>query len=217
MSNKRLLGDSLSELTRITEPPIKKQKLNNNSFQIKSIWFLNDSDQYQFKQLYSIIDNSQLSKQLKITHPINKEIAEYATGNFKPCNGTINCTNKIPILCQDKEIYNNNHNNYNKLGYKYCIESDKYFCFKCMEYATENDCECCSTLHFTPNCNKCHLCESELYICDCGCEFECSYIWECTNNNCNFKGCYECGGTIACIACNNEFCTKCNVIPDVWE
>eukprot|EP01084_Bolivina_argentea_P266636 452294_1 len=75
----------------------KKRKLNPIRFQIKSIWFGNKSDHSQFIEIFNSIENSELSNKLQITHAINKEIAEYATGQFTKCDNS-KCLNNIPIL-----------------------------------------------------------------------------------------------------------------------
>eukprot|EP01084_Bolivina_argentea_P292277 502438_1 len=143
----------------------------NSSTQIQSIWFSNNIDHKQFNQIYSIINNSELSNHLNIPYLLNKEIAEYATGQFVECNGDINCTNHISILNGHIQIYSNN-NYENIIGYKYCIESEKYYCFDCMNkankclYCMDWDCDCCTKLYFKPN--KCNLCCDNTGICDCG-------------------------------------------------
>eukprot|EP01084_Bolivina_argentea_P309429 535213_1 len=144
----------------------KKHKININSAEINSFWFRNPSDYSEFKQLYTTIDNCNLSKLLRIPHSINKEIAEYGTGQFVQCNNS-KCNNDIPILFQDKQIYNNNHKNSNKLRYKWSQEYDEYYCDECMDSAKVCDCNCCEQLHFIPDCDKCNECKS--YMCNCEC------------------------------------------------
>eukprot|EP01084_Bolivina_argentea_P027901 51839_1 len=100
MSKKRSFIESISKTSIPTNnSPMKKQKLNPNPFPIKSILFVNESDHSQFIQIFKSIDNSQLSNKLQITHAINKEIAEYSTGQFVTCNNS-NCLNKSPRLFQ---------------------------------------------------------------------------------------------------------------------
>eukprot|EP01084_Bolivina_argentea_P319584 554304_1 len=108
------------DITSTYEPQSKKQKL----CKISSALFPNQADHHQFETIFNTIDNSQLIKSMEVCHFINKNIAEYATGYFEDCFNN-KCTNKIPILFQDGQIYNNNHNNAHKIGYKYDILSNQ--------------------------------------------------------------------------------------------
>eukprot|EP01084_Bolivina_argentea_P205879 351620_1 len=204
-------------------PATKKRKVNDNSVEIQSTIFLNSSDHSQFQQLFTSIYNSELSQILNIPCIVNKEIAEFATGQFVKCNNP-QCDNEIIILCQDEQIYDNNHDNSGRLGYKYCLKTPtfnrvhglegvkQYYCNQCMDLAKTCDCNCCNTLYFALNCEKCHLCKADL--CDCGC------LWECMNSNrscainkcgiCGFKSCAGCARDIewgmCCSQCGEYFC-----------
>eukprot|EP01084_Bolivina_argentea_P013156 24655_1 len=192
----------------LDESPTKKLEINTNTIEIKSIWLLHPSDHSEFKQLFATIDNSELSKSLQIPHFINKEIAEYGTGQFVQCTNS-KCNNKIPILHQDAAMYNDNHENANKLGYKWCEQSDEYYCDKCMNSAKSCDC-CCAHLHFQPDCDKCNECKT--YLCNCECDCDCSCQDKC--DNCGIKSCNDCWFIKECARCNKDFCQNCSIMPD---
>eukprot|EP01084_Bolivina_argentea_P013157 24656_1 len=210
MSKKRQFNDIESSSN---EPPMKKHKTNTDVIAIKSM-FMHSNDHSQFKQLFTIIDNTELSKLLHVPHFINKHIAEYSTGQFVGCNNS-KCNNKIHILYQHKEIYNNNHDNANKLGYKWCENSDKYYCNECMDLtvACKSECDC---LCFKTDSDKCIECNG------CLCNFECQKK-KCVQfhcESCYSKGsCYDCYSQIhvfqQCNDCGKKVCSNCT--HDGWS
>eukprot|EP01084_Bolivina_argentea_P240838 404469_1 len=233
MSKKRPLDDIEPSTD---EPPTKKhKKINWNAMEIKSIYFSHPNDHFQFKQLFTIIDNSQLSQSLNIPHFINKEIAEYGNGTFKPCNNS-KCDNQIPILYQDKQIYDDNdgingiwtHKNAQKVGYKWCRKNgNKYFCIDCM--ANAKPCSCmpiadyddCSTLRYIPNLETCNGINCNTLL-DNGEEW-CDISWKYTCFGCDNALCYQCEKDTfkTCQECVNRFCEACedetyNMI-DAWD
>eukprot|EP01084_Bolivina_argentea_P003332 6248_1 len=148
----------INEQSISDEPSLKRQKLDN-TYKIKSIWYKNELDHKQFTQIYKNINSA-----TKLPREISSEIAEFATGDFVTCNNP-NCTIDIPILHQDLQIYDNNHNNSHKVGYKHCSYKRKYYCNYCMNQTTEWDgCEdinkCCRALYYAP--------------------------WICSNDTCNY-------------------------------
>eukprot|EP01084_Bolivina_argentea_P248461 415634_1 len=200
------------------EPSSKKRKLNDFSLRIQSSIFLNSSDHSQFQQLFTYISNSELSQSFNLSNIINKEIAEFATGQWKQCSNPKCCT-QISVLCQDEQIYGNNHENAHKLGYKMCVKSGvfnkvygvpgakKYYCIQCMDLAISCDCSCCDTLYLPSNCDKCDICKSDM--CNCGCILECMSHMYCVTYKCNIcdlKTCNKCNENEYCSRCDAYFC-----------
>eukprot|EP01084_Bolivina_argentea_P083365 150928_1 len=137
MSKKRSL-DCESDTNK---PPLKRQKVGSNNHHKASLFFTHQLDNEQYQQIFNAIDESQIIKSLHITHSISRNIAEFANGQFKQCAND-KCNNDISILHQDSIIYDNNHENCIKVGYKWCL-SDKLFCSDCMDLATVCNCSMC--------------------------------------------------------------------------
>ena len=185
-----LKRSSLAE--ELSNHPAKKLRRDN----IESQYFQNKNDQAQFLEIFQSIQQSLAH----ISQDISKEIAEYATGDIKHCYND-KCKQEISTLCIDKDIYDNNPENVNKLGYKYCNKSsEKYFCNKCMDNV-QND-NCCGSLLYVPSSDKCRDCKIPINSeCDCD-KFECRI--------CNVKYCEECQDMKECTACGEEyFCEGC--------
>eukprot|EP01084_Bolivina_argentea_P052063 95670_1 len=129
---------------------------DNHSTSVKSTLFSYDYEQLQFQQMYTAINDSQLIKLLNITHYIQKDIAEYATGYLEKCHIC-----KMNIICTpcSNDIfygkYEHDHSNANVINFKYCQDNDRYFCDKCMLLVTSVDCDCCNNLFYVKYGNKC--------------------------------------------------------------
>ena len=116
-------------------PSPKRRKLKHTSRPIVSSKLYHSSDQDQFRRIFKSIENSAYIRQLDVSKVINKEIAEYATGQIKDCANT-ECTEKIIILDQEFLEYNSDHSNSDELKFKYCADTQSFYCAQCMHLAT---------------------------------------------------------------------------------
>lgn len=155
-------------------------------------------DQFFFQQKFCQINQSQLINKLKVPEAISIVIAEFATGSTELC-GNPRCDDKITVLCQDWAIYNRDHANANKVGYKY-VKSIKgvrsrYYCISCMHDLVNCGCNFCidnkNCTLFHPNnhslCDKCGI-----LITPCSQRCHCSLNGCCSNEQCQAKYCGRC-------------------------
>lgn len=206
----QLNTDELKSECNGNEPMSKRPRLHEDSkLIIKSHLFPNENDQNQFKLIFESIDASQLINNLHITHYINKEIAEFANGEFKECANK-QCDELISILKQDAKIYNNDHNNGHKIGYKYCDDTEKYYCGECMDETKENVCTgCCShSLLHIPSSDQCGQCDNYIHDYCCGPMEECFL--------CGDRVCFE-HNDYVCVACHEKVCSDCSITYESYE
>eukprot|EP01084_Bolivina_argentea_P260708 440350_1 len=228
IAKKRSFADSNEYNTNLinnTEPPTKKQKLNKplNNLNMRSKLFTNTNDYEQFQTIFNSIDSSSLIKKLNISHFISKEIAEYSNGYIKYCANN-ECKLEIFILNKYIDQYDYEHKNSQQLGFKYCYNSNKYYCNKCMELAhiSPYNCQCdeWNTLYFPLNCEKCTECDDIIIDnINCYCESNQSFTpipcAKC-NKGQGVKLCYDCHtndymypSVPGCIKCGEIFCNDC--------
>eukprot|EP01084_Bolivina_argentea_P265877 450809_1 len=217
MSKKRSLNESHSESptnTNVTKPPIKRQKLPVVPFQANSrfIWSLcrnSFANQVQFRKIFASCTKSQLSNKLHVPHPINQQIAEYATGEFKEC---YNCLAEIPTLKSDKDSCSiNDYEAVEQIGY--VSNGRKSCCLNCVN-KLELICLCehCiwadNHVCIEENIGICSICDEN--ICD-GCHTSSENwmsVWVCFK--CNSKCHEDClGYPFECLACHQNVSFKC--------
>ena len=160
--------------------PSKKRRIDRD---IKSSLFGNESDHNQFKQIFESIENSQIIQTLSISHDINREIAEYATGNWAICEND-DCGEILSALHED---------------------FGPYFCPGCNEIVSIYSCENqnCNGVWAYPPVNARHrLCVGcHNYICS-NCEIKCDICGsKYCRVGCTGSGYYECCAQIKCLSC----------------
>ena len=196
MSRKRKIGS----LERYTSNPhsAKRQKCINGVL-VKSQTFKDEEDQSQFQELYKIINGALLG----FTPYINKEIAEYATGNIYNCNNK-QCDEQIVIFHQDITKYDKQkHSNSKRLGFKYCSKSDTVYCPNCMDGVMIATSCPCKGLYFPSNPNtRCKRCKSVIHD---NCMKMCQ---RCDKNG--IISCFYCGHNRRCQGCNKFSCNQCS-------
>ena len=186
-----------------------------SSISVTSNLFTNSfPDQYIFQQVYNNISNTHMMQKLLVPQDIVQNIAEYATGYTHLCANR-NCDDKVNILSSDRLIYNLDHKNAIKVGYKRNvreIEGAKsvWFCIKCMDDVVDCGCNECIfkpktnyPLFHPNNHNKCHNCSRLIVKCPNHCKCNQSSI--CKTTDCDSKLCGSC--TIA----RNGYCSSCNL------
>ena len=179
-----------------SEPPIKRRKLN-----LPSTLFPHPSDQQQFRSLFGSIDASILPQTLQIGPDVIKEIAEFATGDWKNC-GNQDCAALISVLSEDAAVYDNDHGNATKIRYKYL--ENTYFCSECMCCVEEHKCTVCWSKYLchTQTNAKCH---------GCGCfhHEQCqSFSSRCMQCGCDGALCFYCNMTSRCVVCHTSVCNR---------
>ena len=80
--------------------------------------FNNDKDEEQFRSIFEAIASSKAIRTNRIINDIVREIACYATGIITHCENK-QCQQEIHVLQNDSQIYNDNHDNADKVGFKY--------------------------------------------------------------------------------------------------
>ena len=150
------------------------KRLKTEEYKIKSkLFHTDDGDQKQFKDIFEAIKSSTISTKMSTPCDIIKEIAEYATGNIKPCNNK-DCNADIHRL---HDHYDNISND-NERGYGLCRKSVRYWCSECM--CALKECEegaKCKIHPADPHCANC----SEYH-------YDCSYLELYSCNCCNKEG-----------------------------
>eukprot|EP01084_Bolivina_argentea_P023864 44571_1 len=197
--DKTLLYYKKQKLCKEIKREYKKRKFevyyNNviSTSSVSSTIFPNESDHFQFQEIFNVIDQSLLAK--NITHYISQQIAEYATGHFVKCDV---CKDDMHILKQYETICYNDSNYADTLGFKWNHQGwgtnnyfSLYLCSECMWMREENPC-CCGTLTLLPEYSRCCACDTILYSCHCDCNV-------CKRYDCDMccdKYCNECRDTM---------------------
>ena len=75
----------------------EKDLSKSRKLDVKSSIFEDASDHQQFLNIFEIIEKSELAQIMNVCHDINKEIAEFATGNWEECGGA-NCDGLVSVL-----------------------------------------------------------------------------------------------------------------------
>eukprot|EP01084_Bolivina_argentea_P309674 535708_1 len=198
--------------------PLKKQKLASNHNHTSSSFFTHILDNEQYQQIFNAIDNSPMIQSLHITHSISSNIAEFASGRFKKCVND-KCKNDISILHQDSIIYDNNHENSDKIGYKWCL-SNGLFCSDCMDLATPCDCYHCKRYergYLIFDVKVCDSCMSKISMADDDeyCDHAQRFCNGCDGTYCSL---WQCNMKIRwCKGCGVAYCDKCYIIPKGWS
>ena len=161
----------------------KRKKMNN---EIKSSLFRCREDHDQFTTIFKLLQESELLEQMNIPSDINKEIAEYSTGEWVKHKG--DCNAMVSALWED-------------------ISYGKSNDFKCME--CEKNC-----WFIGCGCDKIIMCDSQQDSLRCNCckEFRCN---DCENYKCHLCPNVYCGWCVAmermeCYRCNRIFCGYCD-------
>lgn len=171
-------------------------------------------DQYAFQQVFNNISSTDIIKKLPVPQAVVQNIAEFATGNTHLCANR-NCDDKINVLSSDRCIYNCDHDNANKVGYKRNVRRIEgvrscWFCIKCMDDVVNCGCGNCIAkpktnypLFHPSNHDKCDNCSHLIVKCPNHCKCNQSSI--CGTINCNSKLCGR------CIIDGNGYCSRCNL------
>ena len=141
--------------------------LNENDIDgITSTLFEDGTDLQQFVEIFESVEQSNLIKTCNIPQDINKEIAEYATGDWRICD----CGEFVSILNEKEET------------------EEGHYCECCMQTVWSRDCDICAKLWVSaddPTCYRCEYghcldCMVHCSICD---EMHCKdCIGECCNS-----------------------------------
>ena len=203
-------------------PPPRTKKRQRIEDSMKSALFSHKSDHQEFLEIFRAIEKSEIIKTLSISHDINKEIAEYATGQLLECQNA-GCGQIIHILYEDcdwddkiqcpgcnkdtqrrccSECKNRYMANLNQP--RICPRCEDELCFECQEKS--NKCIACDALH-CKYCmkNQCECCEREF------CEFY-DEIDGYGKNETNAK--YIVGG---CSICGGIVCQDCISMPELVD
>ncbi len=226
------VNDDANLPININEPSQKKQKIAAKSANITSKLFENQYDQCQFQKLYKSITASSLVKSMDISSDLIQELAEFATGRLKQCSNK-ECKDRISVLRQDKELYDETHNYASKLKYKICQHTKQIYCGECMNKTMLTTCYCMGTslepimrLELISNNSKCMECGTYFPGYDCCCWRPCdgencfdkcgNYCIQCVTQN--FHYCYYCdygGGEAICGKCT--ICQRCREERDLSD
>ena len=173
-----------------------------NEYVESSLFRENETDHNQFKDIFKLIEESEIIKRLNISQSINKEIAEFATGKWEICEA---CCESVSILHEDEGEY----------LCPVCEEIVKLWsCKDCnqnwLSILSKDEIQHC----FTCGCIICATCLQK--CCGCG-EIICNDCLE-KCNDCNAIECIECNGWCAkcekdptCHRCTFE-CGKCRLL-----
>lgn len=193
----------------------KRHKSDPKINDISSYFFADQQDEEQFKSIFTSIASSELTKNCNVIKAIVREIACFATGNFKYCENA-ECKQEINVLFGDEK------KDPNSLEYVYYNIMDAelatadytgYFCQECMGDAIEVKCGKChsDTLVHYPTSTECVYCQ-EIFtknccggdICDCVyCEGDCD--WH-----------KACALTMPCVICRNITCLEHRKLADPY-
>ncbi len=225
MAHKRKLRRSHS--AEDEEPLLKRQRKYVNTTtgtEISSI-FTHPEDQTECAIIFNAVWRGQLGQTLHVINgiPIVFEIAEYATGQLHKCASS-DCDTTILSLMEHKQKYNHTNHTANKLPYRWCKNTNTFFCEKCMHETVEHACgrNRTKTLQF----------EGDLYQCNCGGGMYDGhggapariFCRQCDDNDivCQLCECAMCSESelLPCIGCEKLICENlntCNQTPDGWE
>ena len=194
------LFESENHQNSMAKRNVYPSKNRRAKIKIKSSLFTHKSDQKQFKKIFKSIEKSSIIQILSISHDINKQIAEFATGNLVICENN-ECGEMVPTLHGDEGEY-------------VCPGCDEivqlYSCSSCNKHwVSSNDDE----FYSCPTCEECICadCRSECNTCQLNICAVCLGM-EC--GKCNKKACPGC--TCICDGCGDiRICCKCSNECDI--
>ena len=157
----------------------KRQKQENQ---------INEKDKIRLQEIYELLQESELLKEMNVSSDINKEIAEYANGHWLEHK---ECGSMISVL------------------FKHHENSCNYDCNGCNKLCWFSTCTACEKIMISSN-------NSNYQTCECG-EFppvycdDCKYLFN-KCGSCEELCCPDCFGDcidINCGSCGNKYCDYC--------
>ena len=228
-SLKRTFSDLNDEnATKYPEPSAKRIKLADD--QSMKTTFMNNKDHKECTEYLLSIEQADLIQSLQIPLDINREIAEFATGDIKQC-GNKECKAGICVLNEAIIAFENGK----ETEWTYCNQKDVYFCELCEPSTIKFI--CCNTIQYVTEDRKCGACrDSDLPFCvdkygdySLLMGYKCNFCdaldddrtckdcgeWACYFHH-DMRGCYDdkhngcCKSNGFCILCDEAFCDGCD-------